>query len=173
MRIRFGLATGDAARPVFVAGAKGQVTGVEAIIVRPPDFNTAVGVEVATPLRLERKGRLITPRNFRPGDLFSGLVRRVSGLMASEAGIRLTADFVDLKNKWSALGISNARLCWRNCYRWSSAQRKEIPTGGIVGRFETDLSHAPELFDYLWLGQWLNVGKGAVMGNGSLRLHPV
>jgi CRISPR/Cas system endoribonuclease Cas6 (RAMP superfamily) len=56
--------------------------------------------------------------------------------------------------------------------RWSGAQRRELDMTGIIGSFVLDLSGAEALFPYLWLGQWVHAGKGAVMGMGAIRLRP-
>jgi CRISPR/Cas system endoribonuclease Cas6 (RAMP superfamily) len=45
--------------------------------------------------------------------------------------------------------------------------------GGLVGRMVLDLSGAPDLWPFLWHGQWLHAGKGATMGMGAYRLLPV
>jgi hypothetical protein len=54
--------------------------------------------------------------------------------------------------------------------RWSGHTRQELDMGGIIGSFVLDMRGVEPLFPYLWLGQWLHAGKGAVMGMGTLRL---
>ncbi|HHG89430.1 MAG TPA: CRISPR system precrRNA processing endoribonuclease RAMP protein Cas6 [Devosia sp.] len=132
-----------------------------------------VRVELVSPLRVQRAGRLVRPQDFCAADLFLPLIRRTGALMAAHSGVRLEADFASLKKLALNQSISNSRLTWHEAKRWSSSQGEEIPSGGIVGSFDMDLSAVPDLMEFLWIGQWINVGKGTFMGLGGIRLYPL
>ena len=61
---------------------------------------------------------------------------------------------------------------WHDWTRYSSRQRQEMTLGGALGRWtlhgQSDTLSA--LWPWLWLGQWLHVGKNATMGMGGYML---
>ena len=63
-------------------------------------------------------------------------------------------------------------LHWFDWKRYSSRQQQEMTLGGVVGQWHL---HGPtealaNAWPWLWLGQWLHVGKNATMGLGGYRL---
>ena len=149
-------------------------TGMDAIpVIMPPPQACPVRVNLATPMRVKRQGRIVRPRQFEAGDLFSSLIRRVSALMASETGTRLDMDFHELGRQARQLKLDERHIRWHDLVRWSASQNREVPIGGITGSFVLDMTGKQDLFDFLWIGQWVNIGKGAFMGTGSIRLQPL
>jgi CRISPR-associated endoribonuclease Cas6 len=70
-----------------------------------------------------------------------------------------------------AEGIDDEReLHWREWTRFSSRQKQEMTLGGVVGDWVIRGDLEP-LMPWLWLGQWLHVGKNATMGMGSYSLE--
>jgi hypothetical protein len=66
------------------------------------------------------------------------------------------------------------KLHWFDWVRYSSRQQQEMTLGGVLGRWAL---HGPsdtlaQLWPWLWLGQWLHVGKNATMGMGGYTLAP-
>jgi hypothetical protein len=63
-------------------------------------------------------------------------------------------------------------LHWFDWTRYSSRQQQEMTLGGVLGNWT--LHGAPdvlaEIYPWLWLGQWLHVGKNASMGLGKYHL---
>jgi CRISPR/Cas system endoribonuclease Cas6 (RAMP superfamily) len=43
--------------------------------------------------------------------------------------------------------------------------------GGLVGGIATELTAGSPLWPYVWLGQWLHVGKGTSMGLGRYTIQ--
>jgi len=140
---------------------------------QPPPVAGPVRTHIATPMRLHTSGskRPVDAASFRPGYLFTSLHQRVAALMARECGLVLTADCKRLSDAWHRLRPLAQNLAdTHQPNRYSASQRREIPADGITGTVDFDLSHSPELFDYLWTGQWISAGKRTSMGHGSLRL---
>jgi hypothetical protein len=70
-----------------------------------------------------------------------------------------------------AQGLMDDRegLHWRDDARYSARQAKETPLGGVMGTWELKGELTP-LLPWLWLGQWLHLGKGTTMGMGQYSL---
>lgn len=124
-------------------------------------------VLLVTPLRLVRDAKLVDARHFTPGALISNLVRRVSMLSAFFGEEPLDTDFRALKALWEDLAAEQKALADADLTRWSGRQRQELAMDGVVGSFVLDMRGREALFPYLWLGQWVHAGKGAVTGMGA------
>jgi hypothetical protein len=66
-------------------------------------------------------------------------------------------------------------LHWHDWTRYSSRQQQEMTLGGVLGRWTMQGNHdtLAALWPWLWLGQWLHVGKNATMGMGGYTLEGV
>ena len=130
-------------------------------------------LELQTPLRLVVQKKMLTPQRFNsPYPLLMNLVRRASMLCAFHGDHELQADYAALKQAAQRARLEEASLAWRDQHRWSSRTRQRVPLGGVTGHLRLDISEAPELWPFLWLGQWLHAGKGAVLGMGRYTLSP-
>ena len=126
-----------------------------------------------SPLRLVVRKQVLTPRRFEsPYPLLMNLVRRASMLCAFHGDHELRADYAALKQAAQRVRLEEASLAWRDQHRWSSRTQKKVPLGGVIGSLVLDISDAPELWPFLWLGQWLHAGKGAVFGMGRYTVSP-
>lgn len=147
----------------------GIVTNVPAMPPGVPPCPPAVTVHLGTPLRLVRGGQPLAPDDLIAGDLLDALVRRISSLQRSHA-TPVAADFGALLGLCRQVRQQAAELDFIDRHRWSGKQQQEIAMGGIIGHFRLPLAGFEPLWPWLWLGQWVHVGKGAVMGLGSIRL---
>lgn len=58
------------------------------------------------------------------------------------------------------------RLVWQDWERYTSRQNQEMNLGGVVGRWY--LKQVPaELLPFIYLGQWLHLGKETAFGLGK------
>lgn len=128
-------------------------------------------VLLVTPLRLVKDTKPVGPKTFRPALLLANLVRRVSMMAAFYGDSPHEPDFLSLKRLWEGVTAEQPMLASADQKRWSASQKRELDMSGIIGSFVLDLRGAEALFPYLWLGQWLHAGKGAVMGMGAIRLY--
>ena len=161
---------GEESRPLWTADRGWLSEQVEPDWPEPPMAHL-VRIHFVTPLRLEENKRLVKAEHFRPAHLFAALSRRISGLMSGETGTVLNHDFRHLKFIWEQLEFESAKIEWVDLERWSTSQQTEVPAGGIVGSAVIHLTGLQPLFDWLWLAQWTHVGKGTLMGLGSIRLE--
>ena len=130
----------------------------------------AVTLHIRTPLRLQHQGKPLHPHQLSPRSLITTLLRRASLLF------ELHADRADAVIDPHALAAHAEQLqderdlSWLDWTRYSSRQHQEMTLGGVVGTWRLRGDLAP-LLHWLWLGQWLHVGKSAVMGLGGYRLE--
>lgn len=132
----------------------------------------SVRIEIEHPLRLRIDNREVRPDAFTFGHFFSNLLRRISMLQYFHTSTPLETDFASLTATAHTVAIRNPALRWHAWNRYSSRQQKKIAMDGLVGSFDVDLRGAAELWPYVWLGQWVHAGKGAVMGLGYYRASP-
>ena len=122
-----------------------------------------------TPLRLQHQGQPIRPPALTPRKLVADLLRRVT-LLAE-----FHADHPDLVSDASALVRQAETLAhrhelhWHDWSRYSSRQQREMTLGGAIGEWTLQGDLDP-LLPWLWLGQWLHVGKNATFGMGHYTL---
>ena len=64
------------------------------------------------------------------------------------------------------------QLRWFDWTRYSSRQQQEMALGGVVGawRLNGPRDALASVWPWLWLGQWLHVGKNASFGLGGYQL---
>jgi hypothetical protein len=112
------------------------------------------------------------------GRLLMAVVRRLSLLQYFYTGRRLDAPFAELKQAAGQVPVISHQLRREASRRYSARRRVRVDTSGLIGELDLDLSGsgsgaAAALWPYLYLGQWLGVGKNTSMGFGQYRLLPV
>jgi hypothetical protein len=140
-------------------------------LASPPPMPHAVTVQFDTPLRLRLKNDLVTPDALRPAHVFGAAIRRASLLWRCHGPAPIEADFRALKTMVSPLVWRERALGWVESTRYSSRQNTTMQTGGILGTATLELGGLEPLWPFLWLGQFLHVGKNTTMGFGRYRLH--
>lgn len=141
----------------------------------PPLPETARGLllRIHTPLRLQHQGRPLRPQQLSAPTLISAVARRASLVLEFHAqqthwGTQVPATTAQANQ------LSDQRdLHWFDWVRYSSRQRQEMALGGVIGDWHV---HGPQAvlastWPWLWLGQWLHIGKNASMGLGGYTLH--
>jgi hypothetical protein len=150
---------------------RGEIVGRDFDIEIPAFANvTRTCLALATPLRLSRRGQILSAVQLTPVDLLASLIRRTTLLLRLHAGIECFFDGPSLLADARALQDGGS-LTWRKWTRFSARQHREMPLGGVVGywTFEGTLDR---LMPWLWLAQYLHVGKNATFGLGKIDLVP-
>jgi len=124
-------------------------------------FNTA--------LRLQRKGKIVGLNELTPGLLLRNLIRRVSfywQLLNPEKPLELDVQHLNSLAD-EVQGIKHLSLKkWR---RYSSRQNNFMELNGWQGHWL--LQQVPsELLPFVWLGQFLHVGKNTSFGLGGYEI---
>lgn len=137
-----------------------------------PTACQALQLHLHTPLRLQHQGHALPPARLTPRTLISAVARRTA----------LALEFHARQPHWGAqvpatIALAESlhdqrQLHWFDWTRYSSRQQQTMALGGVLGTWQL---HGPadtlaQLWPWLWLGQWLHVGKNATMGLGGYRL---
>ena len=136
---------------------------------------SALTLQIHTPLRLQHQGHPVRPNSLTPHVLVAALARRVALVMEFHAGqTEWGAQVPPLAQMADALQ-DERDLHWHDWTRYSSRQQQEMTLGGVMGRWTLRGSARTldALWPWLWLGQWLHVGKNATMGMGGYALQAV
>ncbi|HPE61152.1 MAG: CRISPR system precrRNA processing endoribonuclease RAMP protein Cas6 [Thiothrix sp.] len=136
--------------------------------------DTPLQVCFQTPYRGLQQGRLMrNVAGFRFQAFMTGVLRRISLLRACHGDGELALDFRYLRELAARTPVSGAQLYWHEWSRYSNRQQRKVQMGGLLGSFRIPSGELEPLWPYLWAGQWVHVGKGAVMGLGEYSLSPV
>ncbi len=140
-----------------------------------PDSPESAVIRFIHPLRLKVKDKIIRPHQFSAVDFGQSLLRRYFQLLSvhenhSKASQYSSEEISYLHALCSSLSFENAHFKWYEWFRFSNRQNKKIPMSGLVGEAVLRGRGLSLLWSWLWLGQWLHVGKGAVMGMGAYSL---
>lgn len=123
-----------------------------------------------TPLRLQHQGHPVRPQALTPRKLVADLLRRITLLAEFHADRPgLVTDASALVRQADTLAHRPA-LRWQDWSRYSSRQQREMTLGGAMGEWTLE-GELGRLHPWLWLGQWLHVGKNASFGMGRYTLH--
>jgi hypothetical protein len=126
-----------------------------------------IRVQFLTPTEL-KSGRQVADRP-EFGILFGRLRDRISALRALYGTGPLEIDFRALGERAARIQMLRCELKRMEVDRRSSRTQQRHPLGGFVGEaeYKGDLG---EFLPYLWLGQWVGVGRQTVWGKGHLEI---
>ena len=95
------------------------------------------------------------------------IVRRISLMQYFYTDKRLEADFQHLKTLTETVNVIRTDAEWIRPERpYFAKHGQDVDISGWSGLFEIQIESIQELWPYLFLGQWLGVGKKASMGFG-------
>lgn len=156
--------------PVFDA-EHGQVLPHEAGLQVPeaPEVDRLT-LCIETPLRLQSQGRALREQELTVRTLALAAVRRATLMLELHAGVRVDPDIAAILADIDGLLADRRTLRWHDWTRYSSRQRQEMQLGGLLGEWTIE-GPVRRIWPWLWLGQWLHVGKNATMGLGRFGLY--
>ena len=128
-------------------------------------------IKLHTPLRLQHQGQPIRPPALTPRKLVADLLRRVTLLAEFHADRPDFVGDVGPLVRHAETIEHQPQLRWLDWSRYSSRQQREMTLGGAIGEWTLHGDLEP-LLPWLWLGQWLHVGKNATFGMGHYTLTP-
>ena len=133
----------------------------------------SVTLHIKTPLRLQQQGKPLGVAQLTPRALVAALARRSALLMEFHAGQNGWGESARQISRQSESLSDTRNLHWFDWTRYSSRQQQEMTLGGVLGNWTLHGSAEAlaALWPWLWLGQWLHVGKNATMGMGGYTLE--
>lgn len=131
-----------------------------------------IHLHITTPMRLEQKGQRIGNRELTPGIFLRHLIRRVSLHISNQGQDAYTKEQIHSLNTMAdQVQESGRQLHWRDWERHSSRQHQKMTLGGLMGHWT--LQQVPaELLPFIYLGQWLHIGKETAFGLGRYHWQP-
>jgi hypothetical protein len=127
-------------------------------------------LNLLTPLCVKHRGDILRPTHIRAHPFLTVLTERATVLFALHAGMRdLVPDAIRLTLQAAKLDEQRTLRPFRTKW-YSASQRRVIRLEGVVGEW-TLRGDLTELAPWLWLGQWLHVGKSTAMGLGRYQLE--
>jgi hypothetical protein len=151
---------------ILMEGAALQIG--KAINYPIPDPPTIISLQMCSPYR--PTGQAKNSPLFLVNKFIMALVRRISLLQYFNTDQLLEADYDTLKQLADSLVITKNTLYQYNDSRLAKRNNQHKQGRGWLGRLDIDLSEHQALWPYLYLGQWLHVGKNASMGFGRYEL---
>lgn len=128
-----------------------------------------VTLELVTPLRLQRGGRLVKELDFRT--LLHSVLLRLSFVVEAHQSGPLGLDFKGMLGRAQGVEAAGSSLAWQDWTRYSSRQGKKIIMGGLVGEITFRGGPLGEFLPYLRLAEQVHTGKGTVYGLGKIKVR--
>ncbi len=149
--------------------AGGPLTQLPGRLPVVPNCSGDLQIQLLTPLRLKRRGRLLTPERFSFGDFLWALRERLS-LLQGKTGESSGSIKEQLPDSLLSVSCHSEQLRWKDWTRYSSRQRTRMQMGGLTGTIRIDGGLPQEWMPLIQYGQWVHLGKATSMGLGRYRL---
>ncbi len=129
----------------------------------------SIEIELLTPLRLIRQGRLCKRADF--STFVRNLCLRLLNLQRFHGWNEADMPVAEMVAAAEKIRIVEDQTRWFDWQRFSNRQGRWMTLGGLVGRisFRGDLH---PFLPLLVMGSWINLGKGTSFGLGRYRLNP-
>ncbi|MCI5146296.1 MAG: CRISPR system precrRNA processing endoribonuclease RAMP protein Cas6 [Candidatus Electrothrix sp. AR3] len=133
-----------------------------------PPAPKAVRMQFLTPYIPSDK--TFSPNSLQMERLLMTVVRRVSLLQYFYMGQPLEADFRQLKELAIQTKITQVNLQRQKETCWSARQQRQVNFLGFRGTLDFSLENIEVFWPFLYLGQWLHLGKQSSKGFGRYQL---
>lgn len=136
-----------------------------------PQKINSIEIQLISHLRIQIKNKPISSHQFSADSFLINLIRRIELLKDYYSTDNIKPDFKALKEQSENIKISK-HLYWKDWERYSNRQKQSMKLGGLRGYF-TLTGDLDPFIEYLYLGQWLHVGKNAVFGLGQYKINQI
>ena len=143
---------------------------LSSLVDRTQTVPSKVRIELLTPYRSKRDGRLVTPKAFDAGGFLISLIKRLENLRGVHDPEMPEPNTRELVAASGTIEMSDANLKWTDWTRHSSRQQTHMNMGGVTGSFTLGGDGLETLYPLLELGQWVHTGKNTLFGLGQYRL---
>lgn len=127
-------------------------------------------IDLCTHVRLQHHGTIMNANNFCAKIFCQSLLRRY--MTVAQIYQDYVMDDTQLNEYYQAIqNIESKHQLHRHSWaRYSNRQRQAIYQDGLLGHIELNNVSA-SLYQLLYLGQWLHVGKGGAFGLGQYKIR--
>lgn len=139
-----------------------------------PDFRSAdsdgrdVHLLLETPLRLQQRGKLLGPREMTASIFLRSLIRRITLQIQMQQPDSWPLERIRQLNELADKVTDDRRLIWQDWERYSTRQKQTMKLGGVTGHWL--IRKVPvDLLPFIYLGQWLHLGKETSFGLGKYK----
>ena len=138
-----------------------------------PSGLSAITLHIHTPMRLQRQGQPLGVGQLTPRALVAAVGRRAALLLEFHAGLQGLGQAVQQAALASEALADDRDLHWHDWTRYSSRQQQAMTLGGVQGSWTLrgSADTLAQVWPWLWLGQWLHVGKETMMGMGGYTIE--
>lgn len=133
-----------------------------------PTAPESIRINFITPFK--PSGEAAESQEFLVDKFLMMIIRRISLLQYFYTAKKLDVDYSHLKQLTQSITVQQQAMYWRKHQQFSDCKNQHNQKFGWTGYVDLDLQNHKELWPYLFLGQWLNVGKNASMGFGQYQL---
>lgn len=127
-----------------------------------------VHLQLLTPLRVQQRGQVVSPRDLTASIFLRQLIRRVSLQAQLQQPDAFPIEQIRHLNALANEVQDERRLQWLDWSRYSNRQQQKMTLGGITGHLL--LKSVPaELLPLIYIGQWLHLGKETAFGLGGYK----
>lgn len=131
-----------------------------------------VELRFLTPARIVEDGQLVKPEAFHFKPLLQRLLDRLESLSRDFSTAKPSVDFAGLAETAERdVRVVENRLVWEELRSYSTRQRRDTPTSGLLGTVTLESGDWSPFWPWLAWGQFIHVGKDAVKGNGWYELE--
>lgn len=153
---------------IVLEGANDTLIEHDNSIPSSPKISEELKLKFITPLRIQKNSHPLGAKEINARDLLVALIRRVALLSEFHCNYKMEIDFSEMSSR-TELITSEKNLQWRDWVRYSNRQQQKMTLGGLVGEWVIKGDLQP-FAEFLYLGQWLHVGKEATFGMGGYRI---
>lgn len=127
-----------------------------------------LSINFETPTRIIYNGDFLKAPEFH--GIIRNLLRRIGNLHYFHCGEeKANIKYKELIKKAEAVKLTNDETYWFDWIRFSQRQKAWMRLGGFMGSatYEGDFE---DFLPFLWLGQWIHVGKNTTFGLGKYKI---
>lgn len=133
---------------------------------------SSVRLDLFTHARLQYRGNFVDVEHFSPFYFIQALLRRYLAVIETYSDLEMNKEEISQIYDDITKLEGHHQLEWVNWSRYSSRQKQKMNLDGLMGTIYLN-NISPQLYYYLYLGQWLHVGKGCVFGLGQYVLQDI
>ena len=133
------------------------------------DPQSELQLNIITHLRLQYYGQFLHTKNFDLQVFCRAVIRRYLTVVETYSDINVCSTMLQNIDYQIKKIEGSAALEWLQWSRYNKRQFKSMSLDGLHGSVQVK-NVSDELYYYLYLGQWLHVGKGCVFGLGQYQI---